>query len=90
MSPTPAHGIVTDTKQTEQTVAADGDGGGVHGASTIATGCNLDYGIIQKNDYWVLFPERHEAALQKEIKSKGIGVTILQVNTIKPHEPYQE
>ena len=90
-SPTPAYGTaVTTIKQAGQTVAVGSDGGGAYGASTVGNGCNLDYGIVQKHDYWILFPERHDSALHQEIKSKEIGMTVIQVNTIKHHEPYSK
>ena len=73
-TPAPAHGITSiGTKETEQTVAVTTSGGGAHGTSVAADGCNLDYGIVQKHDYWILFPERHDSAPHKENTSKEIG-----------------
>ena len=54
--------------------------GGAYGASqtgTEGTPCTAE------TDYWILFPERFESALCKEIRSKGIGMDVVHINTLK-------
>ena len=66
------------------------DSRGASGASAVAD-CNYDYTPTAiKDDYWFLFPERHETAIHKEVRNQGIGITVIQINTIEDHEPYQQ
>ena len=86
LPPTPVH--TTNPNQSfpttinELTGSADQESvvGGAYGASppgTEGTPCT------KETDYWILFPERFESALCKEIRSKGIGMTVVHTNTLK-------
>ena len=84
LPPTPAHATNLNqsfpTTINELTGSADQESvvGGAYGASqtgTEGTPCT------KETDYWILFPERFESALCKEIRSKGIGMDVVHINT---------